>query len=254
MIRLREQRRAWLNGVPQSGLFIGGRKVWEAARADDNPLEPFYATDIPLHLDPLKALLHDGLVTSVPNQGGAGVSLNAAVVNSITRMDGFFDISFACMTIPTPIDLNQFRLFVVIGSDYPVNNRQYAGRFAGDGDGGRVNFNWQPGSNRTLIQRWNGASMNQIVANGLTFGTDHVALEMELSAGQFRSWVDGVANTPSNTSWTSLLVDSFFGVANPNPNFIGTGADVIAVRQGADDAIAAVRSYLAGKQWLDDED
>lgn len=250
MIRLREQAGAWLDGQPQSGLFIGGQKVWAVAEGDDSPLAPFYSADIPLHLDPLKAVMSDGMVASVPNGGGAGEAMSATTINAVQQIDGSFVFHGSALATPTPVDLATHRLFMVIKPLHTFGNRQYLGRNAGSADGDQVGFLWQPSNLRTLVQRWNGAISQQIVASGLTFGTDHTAIEVEMSGGRLRSWVNGAENPTANTEWPDLLVNNFFGTANPTPRFPCAGGDVIAVRQGATDAIAAVRSQLAGKHGI----
>lgn len=253
MIYLRDQRRAWLNGAPQSGLFIGGQKVWAAA-APDSPLAPFYGTgpgQIILHLDPMRAVMSGVQVATIPNSGGAGAAMDATAEGAITRRGALLEIQASLLQTAAPVDLAQARLLMVIESDTPLNNRQYLGRNVGTGDGDRVGFNWQPGSARTLPQRWNGSTNTQIVVSGLTFGTDLTVVEMELSGGQFRCWINGVATAAVNSAWPDLIVDSFFGVNNPVPNFVGIAGDVLAVRSGGDgDAIAAGRAYLFGKHGI----
>ncbi|MDO5705983.1 MAG: hypothetical protein Q4G49_13080 [Paracoccus sp. (in: a-proteobacteria)] len=79
MIRLHDQKKAFLNGVPQGAMFWNGHKVGPADKAPLYPLAACYGVGLgqaPLRLDPLDAVLGgSGNVASIPNKRGAGAGI-----------------------------------------------------------------------------------------------------------------------------------------------------------------------------------
>lgn len=243
---MRLARFAW----PEFGYQFGG-----AAAA---PFAAYYGTglgQIPLHLDPARAVVSGGVVTSIPNAGGAGAAFNATPSGSVTISGGRLVATSTSdyLSLANLADLVGTRFFIVARM---TNDESTSVTFAGRSDGAlanqRVNLRWQ--TNGMAYSIWDGAAFQTPVVSNTTdrLGAATRLIEVGI-AGNIRFWIDGVLKDTDANPFSQFLINRLLGGHNP-PFFTGQVADILSMITDGSAAMDAravqIRQLLAAKHGL----
>lgn len=241
---LREQRRAVLNGVAQSGLFIGGQKVWAAPKA--NPLLAHYGTglgQIPLHLDPRDAVVSGGKIVSIANKGGAGAHFNAVPGSTAIPRDANNNLTLvqgARLTLANTADVQGVRFFSVINlTDVSINQYPF---------GNPLRSNFEAATKQFVIQyQQAGTWLTARISLSPQVTTGWHLYEVQADAAKVTVWIDGIKAGETASPFTILPVNTIFATGAGTQGITGQAGSVLSlITDGTHkDAINTIRAELS---------
>lgn len=242
------------------GGLLNARRTASATIAD------LYGTgmgQVPLHLDPMNAVMNGSVVQSLPNVGGAGAAFNATAGGvTITRTGLLLDLAVAAdyLQLANPADLQGVRVFVVARRSTPGQAFFMGGTAAANG-GTAVNMRW---THLTLADGATLGSRVQLQPLGYASGGfprnvgNLVLYEFELLPTTWTVWTNGVVaeGGPVAGTYGSALMDQIgrSDGGTSTPSFSGGLGDMVSLivdgtgNQAAQ--IALIRQSLAAKYGL----
>ncbi|WP_411838563.1 hypothetical protein [Paracoccus sp. ME4] len=243
-IALRNQRRAFLNGVEQTSLFINGQRIWQKPVVLP-AISEIYGTGAG------EVLIHTATWsgTSIPNAGGGGATYNATMTGATIDAEPewlqfaatgrFFEMASIVEGIGKrfymPIDLSVSRnLIALMGYRLNQTDSQVSLIFNETGlrVGGKI-------ANTNV-------SFN--LSNAMTVTQGLHLLELQLNLGAFEVFLDGVSVGTASHDFTTFPL-KWFGAgvtkASDLNSFLGRmGRIVVQATDGTHSTnIAAVRQY-----------
>lgn len=204
---------------------------------------------VPLHLAPEDAVL-DGsdFVASLPNR--AGNNSATASTTGITRSGNLLTTPGGpFLSLAGAVNLFGSRLFLVaaLAPAAVGTGVRLAGRNASGSDRTEIHLNAP--NNGIGLRRWNGTVYEAFnVPLPAATGSAMHLIEIEITGGTARAWVDGETNGSGvavPAGWTDFLVDKVLAAQNA-PAFSGQAGDICALLVDGNQAaeIATIRSAI----------
>lgn len=235
-------------GFPRFGWPVFGGS---SASAPPSPLAPYYASGtIGIHFATDAVTTNaGGQVTALRNKGALGAAFNATVTGEPIAISGnalTLTSTSGTITTATAAALTGVRLMFVVGVEQIANGTRFFGHA-----NGAVTWDIHTNTNASgLIVQGRYVSGTATVLSGspriLTPATGFCLIEIEFSATQWLTWINGTAASGANASVPEFYI-STLGIGSSGLRFLGPMGDILGVLTGRPDTTAAystVRSVL----------
>ncbi|TWI32731.1 hypothetical protein [Paracoccus sulfuroxidans] len=241
--------------VDETATNAGGTATQTASRVMPyDALAPYYASGtIGIHFATDAVTTNaGGQVTGLRNKGALGAAFNATVSGEPIAISGNalnLTSTSGTITTATAAALSGVRLMFVVGLDQIVNGTRFFGHV-----NGAVTWDVHTNTNASgLIVQGRYVSGTATVLSGspriLTAATGFALIEVEFSATQWLTWINGTATTGANASVPEFYI-STVGTGTSGARMLGAMGDVAGVLTGRADtaaAIAALKTLLNQK-------
>lgn len=225
-----------------------GRTVWTKP-APPSPLDPYYASGtIGIHFATDAVTTNaGGRVTALRNKGALGAAFNATVSGEPIAISGnalTLTSTSGTITTATAAALSGVRLMFVVGVDQIVNGT----RFFGHASGGLTwDIHTNTNASGLIVQgRYVSGTITVLSGSPRIFApaSGFCLLEVEFTATQWLTWINGAAATGANASVPDFYI-STLGIGTSGARFLGAMGDVVGVLTGRADTAAAIAAVKA---------
>ncbi|MGR3749556.1 hypothetical protein [Paracoccus sp. (in: a-proteobacteria)] len=256
--------RMWRGSDELGWLGHDGASIWQK-QATLQPISDFYGVgmgQVPTDYNPALASYNgSNLLTSMPNQGGAGSYFNAIpegtpTLNRVADSDLLNYSGNNWLTPANALNLLGTRSFFVVNLTFPERLVYIVGNvqrlYNPSSNDGLTNIRFDSLLGNVRFQRHNGSTWVAVDGNSWwpTIGSGFYLLELEIIAnGQVKFFVDGVqlGQMATPAQWPDFPI-SRIGHGQGNPGISGSmGRIVSLITDGSsayDPAIASIRQEL----------